>query len=123
MPKTGSKSIVISEVADISTFSFKVYDDGGPDAYYSNGCDGYLLITVPEGFKIKVDGTLVSEANWDKLSVYDGTSSSDSKLVNAISGSNKSISKTTRQNSVLLYFNSDSSSNNTGLDLTITLAQ
>lgn len=123
MPKTGSKSIVISEVSDISTFSFKVYDDGGPDAYYSNGCDGYLLITVPEGFKIKVDGTLVSEANWDKLSVYDGTSSSDSKLVNAISGSNKSISKTTRQNSVLLYFISDSSSNNTGLDLTITLAQ
>lgn len=122
MPKTDKKSIVISEVADISTFSLKVYDDGGPDANYSNGCDGYLLITVPEGFKIKVDGNLTSESNYDKLSVYDGTSDSASKLVSAVSGS-QTISETTTQNSVLLYFYSDSSSNKTGLDLTITLVQ
>ena len=45
MPVSGSDTLDLTDKTN--GFSFHVYDDGGADANYSNGCDGTLLITAP----------------------------------------------------------------------------
>ena len=54
-------------------FSFTLYDNGGPDGDYSNNCDGYFVITAPEGTVLSVSGRGVSESiSYDWLTFYDG---------------------------------------------------
>ena len=56
MPASGSDTLDLTDKTD--GFTFKVYDDGGSDESYSNYCDGTLLITAPEGFLLKISGSL-----------------------------------------------------------------
>ena len=137
MPTTGTSTLTLS---DASVTTFKVYDDGGKggesysgaDGNYSHNCDGYLIITVPEGYGIKLTGTVRSEEN-DYLSLYNG-SYNGSGVAPANLGSKSKYGDDDDANdgeniqtllssgrSITLYFTSNGSKNRSGIDLTVTL--
>ncbi len=121
MPATGSKSATIPAGVQ----SFKVYDDGGSGSSYSNLCNGYLVLTAPEGYVLQLSGYITTEP-YDKLTVYDGSATSDTKLLDAVSstgeGSETAITTVVSSGqSMMLYFESDVNINYVGLDLTVTL--
>ena len=49
MPKTGTNTLTLT---DASVTTFKVYDNGGKSGKYSSNCNGYLVLTAPEGYEI-----------------------------------------------------------------------
>lgn len=74
MPQTGTTKLTFTD-ALIKTF--KVYDDGGKDMYYSTGCDGYLEITVPTGYAIHLSGKVSTVDKYkDELEIYNSDNSS-----------------------------------------------
>ena len=124
MPYQGTDNLTLT---DASVMAFKVYDNGGAEERYSNNSDGYLLITAPEGYALQLTGTVQTETNYDYLTVYDGTTNEAAVLrekIWSLPSSGKltdigSIVSTGR--SLLLYFHSDNSSNDYGLNLDVTL--
>lgn len=124
MPVTGTSVLTLS---DLSVRSFNVYDDGGASGQYSSSCNGYLLITAPEGCRLQLSGTINSELGYDYLTVYDGETTSSELLPQTCGNSQNSISNdpvdigivTSSDRSMLLYFNSDGGSNFDGLNLII----
>ena len=112
-------------LTDASITTFKVYDNGGKNENYSNGCNSLLHITAPTGYIIQLSGRIKTETSWDKLTVYDSNEASGIKLLDAINGKNSSwltinTVRSTGQ-SMTLFFYSDGSSNYEGLDLTVEL--
>ena len=120
MPKTGSKSITIPSGVQ----SFKVYDDGGSSSDYSTSCNGTLVLTAPTGYVLQLSGGITTEGA-DKLTVYNGSTTSSTKLIDAMGGSGstkKDIEPVTSSSNVMMInFKSDNSINYAGLDLTVTL--
>lgn len=120
MPTTDSKSITIPSGVQ----SFKVYDDGGVSANYSNYYEGTLVLTAPDGFVLQLSGGITAESS-DKLTVYDGATNTATKLIDAVGGSastKKDITTVTSTGtSMTIYFKSDYSMVYAGLDLTVTL--
>lgn len=143
MPWKGTRTAVIPA----GVRSFKVYDDGGeggnahigvehPDngGNYRNNCDGYLELIAPEGYVLRLSGTIttedfrtytnipgVHETDW--LDVYDGTSTSD-KLLNKVHGIDydkpfEISTVTTSAERMTLYFHSSESWVSEGLDLKV----
>lgn len=120
MPVNGQDNATIAE----GITSFKVYDDGSVGSYYSDNCKGTLVLTAPEGYKLQLTGTITTETNYDKLTVYD--SDGTTKLLDGFSSESSysaidisTITSTGR--SMTLYFDSDGSMNADGLDLTVTV--
>ncbi len=123
MPQTGTKTLTLPNA---NVTAFKVYDDGGKNGKYSNECDGYLILTAPEGYLLALSGNITTENQYDYLTVYDGSDTNAAKLLNEATSS-----VTNRQTaigtvlssgrSITINFNSDSSDNYSGLDLTVTL--
>lgn len=72
MPKKNTYATSRMVDIPIGVSSFKVYDDGGPDNIFSDFCDGYMILTAAEGFRIKLTGTVQCEQSKDYLEVYDG---------------------------------------------------
>ena len=101
-------------------YSIKVYDHAGPSGNYSNNIGGYLQITCAEGYKLNISGTVNTESNCDPIRCYDVTETGDVQFGIA-SGEGISINATSRTNVVKLYFSSDGSRVNSGLDLTVTI--
>ena len=101
--------------------TFKVYDDGqdaNNPGYYSNSANAYLEMTAPEGFLLQVTGSINTQYN-DVLTIYDGPA--DSKvLVDAIYGQ-KSVGPVLSGRVMTIYFYSNYSQTDAGLDLTVTL--
>ena len=123
MPATGTNTLTLS---DATVTTFKIYDDGGKDGYYSNGCSGYLTLTAPTGYVLQLSGSIATGKNWDKLTVYDGSTTSVTKLLDAVSstsdGTETAITTVVSSGqSMTLYFYSDGGYNYAGLDLTVTL--
>ena len=127
MPKTGTTTVTLP---DGFTSSFKVYDDGGKDGNYSGGCDGYLILTAPQGFSLKLTGTSTTAIDYtDYLAVYDGNTASDENKVAEFQGKKVdgvnipedigTINSSGR--SLTLYFKSDLKIDYAGLDLTVEL--
>ena len=116
MPKTGTKLATIPA----SVTSFKVYDDGGADVIYSYNCDGYLTLTAPEGKRLQLSGSIMTETDIDKLTVWDNSEASGTKLLDAVSGT-RTVSVASSGQSLTLYFYSDIDDRYDGLDLTVTL--
>ena len=121
MPTTGTKTATVP----VGVQSFKVYDDGGSTDRYSNNCDGYLTLTAP-GYLLKLSGYITAETD-DKLTVYDGSDNSATKLLGAVSSTSNDdktdiTTVTSSGQSMTLYFHSDNATNYAGLDLTVTLA-
>ena len=134
MPKTDTNTLTIPS----GITSFKVYDDGGKDGNYSNSCTGYLVLTAPEGYVLQLSGTINVEGIerdlihnrtvvHDHLTVYNGSTTSSSKLHNKVSSGDEYGGITdigivnSSGRSMMLYFKSDEKTNYAGLDLTVTL--
>ena len=125
MPISGTKNITIP--AGIS--SFKAYDDGGKDGYYSNSARGFLVLRAPEGMSLMVSGTVNTEYNCDYLTAYNGYMDEEfscegdcSELIPRTSGSNVVIGPVISSGNIItLYFYSDGSSVYSGLDLTVSV--
>ena len=124
MPKTGTVNATIPE----GVKSFKVYDVGGKDGNYSIYSSGTLVLTAPNGYVLKLSGsvnTYVSYGTDDYLTVYDGADTTKTKLVNKKCGDNVSIDDVySNGQSMTLYFHSDNGfGDRSGLDLTVTLVK
>ena len=120
MPKTGTKTATIPA----GVTSFKVYDDGGSSGIYSYECDGTLVLTVPEGNKLQLSGSVTTDNGYDKLTVYDNNTASGTKLLNEVScttsGTETPITTVTSTgNSMTLFFHTNEVHNFDGLDLTV----
>ena len=124
MPKTGIYDADIPE----GVSSFKVYDDGGAKAQYSNSYDGGLVLTAPDHYVLQLTGTVTAEVQvnnpLDYLMVYDGGSTSAQKIGDKY-GSDESgedigtLISSGKQ--MTLTFHSDVSGQRDGLDLKVTL--
>ncbi|SDO60524.1 hypothetical protein SAMN04487900_1343 [Prevotella communis] len=121
MPVDGVKTVRIPAGVQ----NFKVYDDGGAGGYYSNGCEGTLVLTAPEGYVLQLSGGIATREGDDYLTVYDNNEASGTKLIDAVSGwgdqgNLKDITTVTSTgNNMTLYFYSNITNNYTGLDLTV----
>jgi len=122
IPDTGSSQAVIP--ANIT--SFKVQDYNGSENY-GDSWRGSITITVPEGCTMHIQGTCLTEATgYDWMTIYNGPTEESSVL-----GENKygntygeySVVSPllSSGNVVTVFFRSDSSSNQAGPDLTVTV--
>lgn len=128
MPKNG-----IDDDANIpeGVSSFKVYDDGGAKAKYSNSCDGGLVLIAPDHHVLQLTGTVTAEVMGKELcdylmvydGVYDGGSTSAQKIgdkYGSESGANIGTLISSGKQMTLTFY-SDVSGQRDGLDLTVTL--
>ena len=123
MPKNGIYDAKIPE----GVSSFKVYDDGGAKAKYSNNYNGGLVLIAPDHHVLQLTGTVTAEVQVNKLDdylmVYDGGSTSAQKIgdkYGSESGANiGTLISSGKQ--MTLTFHSDPSGQRDGLDLTATL--
>ena len=128
IPKTSQRNFTIPD----GTTTFKVYDED----YYVND-NGYLLLTAPQGFKMKVSGRAYIE-RWssmlDYLEIFDGATNAATSFGKYWESTNQSdpnytaqdnpgisVNVTSTGNQLLLYFYSDESAYAQGLDLQVTL--
>lgn len=123
MPKNGIDDAKIPS----GVSSFKVYDDGGAKAQYSNSYDGGLVLTAPDNHVLQLTGTVTAEVQVNKLDdylmVYDGGSTSAQKIGDKYgSESGEDIGTLISSGKQMtLTFHSDPSGQRDGLDLTATL--
>ena len=118
--RTSNRSIDLSDKS--SGFTFKVYDDGGPNDQYSNNCSNYLTLTAPAGMIFSVSGSGKGESSsYDWLTFYDGDT--DTVLGNAkYGGKNYTVEElTTTGNVLIIYYKTDSMTVNDGFELTVTI--
>ena len=115
MPVSGEQNITIPD----GITSFKLYDDGGKEGYYSKNADGYLTVSAPEGYVLQMSGTIFSDSRY--LKVFDGGNSQSTPLLNQETGYSYDYDIGTRistGNVVTFYFGSNGTSY-VGLDLTV----
>ena len=121
MPTTSTVEQPLRVNIPASMLSFKIYDDGGKDGNYSDKCSGYLQLNAPAGCHIRLTGSVKSEGgSSDYLAVYDGNTTDD-HLGNeryGNSGGENIGTLVSTGNQMLLYFKTDGSIQNSGLDLT-----
>ena len=92
---------------------FKVYDDGGKNGNYSNGCNATLTLTAPEDYVLRISGKIKIESNYDYLRINGGSN---------INGGEKDIDVVTSEGQTMtLLFHSNNKTNYKGLDLTVEL--
>ena len=124
MPAKGTATSVANAAVltltadDISAgkIPFKLYDDGGKDANYSHSYSGYLIITAPEGYVPQLSGSVKTESCCDYMRVCNGTTT-DNQLGGEYKGSMTVGPLRSNSQSMLIYFGSDGSVHDTGLDL------
>ena len=102
--------------------SFKVYDDGGADGNPNSSVNEYIEIVAPEGYVIRVTGTMSSRGT---LSFYDGENTSAPLILDVSSGYSANaitVAATSTGRSMAFSFYSGSyCANCSGFDLTVTL--
>ena len=130
MPTTGTNTLAITaEDITAGKGTFKVYDDGGKSEVYSNSCNGYLEINVPENCTLSFAGTVKEEKSGnpcDYFIVYDGNSSanqlySDQNIQGNSTFETSISTKTSTGNKITMFFHSDSITNKDGIDITVTV--
>ena len=117
-------------LTDTGIKQFKVYDNGGKNNEYAPGCFSYLVMHAPDGFIFKLTGTLLTEGDeddyYDYVEVYDGNSKDSPCLTGPLYSIDDSIPVnigTIYSNGpdMLIFFYSDGSIINDGLDFTVSL--
>lgn len=105
-------------------FSFKLYDDGGPDNNYADSNDGVLIVKARENTVLTITGSGAVEYNYDYLRFNDGSNWSADVLGSSKNTDAFTIDEplVTSGNYLYIYFHSDSSYNYDGFELTITVA-
>ena len=120
----GSYNMHVSGWDTLYTCGAIIYDDGGANGIYSNGCSSYLVIYPDQpGEMVSVSGTFMSESySWDYLIFYDGVGT-DNQLfkTNQTSGVLYTIPVITSTTGPLtIYFKSDNSGQYDGFELITT---
>lgn len=109
---------------DGTVSTFNVYDDGGASGDMTSGTHrDYLVINVPEGYKLRVDGYMYTQSS-TQVTLYDGNSTSATVLAGPLSPSYRycKVNATSTGNSLMMYFFDSYASNGyEGLNLTVTL--
>ena len=104
---------------------FKVYDDGGKDGVYNDYQNGNTLtLNCQEGYAFYVQGTMETQSDCDKLTIYDGGDDQCAKLLDEASGRRNIGPLVSSGNSITFYFDHDGSNCNAqkpGFDLTVKL--
>ncbi|MBQ1546459.1 MAG: InlB B-repeat-containing protein, partial [Clostridia bacterium] len=105
--------------------SLNIYDEGGPAASYGNSCESLLTLSAPEGKIIKLaSDSFVTENNYDRLYVYNGTAAESKNLLATYQGgSDESPIVFDREffGTVTLRFHTDGSVVKKGFAVTATL--
>lgn len=118
MPQTGTTTVTIPAGVQ----SFKVYDNGGSNSYYSINCNGNLVLTAPESYVLQISGHVEIPDLNDYLIVYDGTNGAADVLIPVTSDDYTDIpTKTSSGRSMTICFVSNNSYSGHGLNLTVTL--
>ena len=120
MPVTGTLTANIPE----GVTSFKVYDDGGKEGNYAGRCNGTLVLTAPTGYILKLSGNIITEKNYDVLTVLEG--SDNTILINCMSSSSDNVTTAiptviSSGQKMTIKFKSNASTNLAGLNLTVTV--
>ncbi|MEI6348003.1 MAG: glycine-rich domain-containing protein [Bacteroidota bacterium] len=104
-----------------TTCSGNIYDHGGGSGDYASSANGYtVLYPAVAGNKIKVSGSLVSEANWDYLTIYNGVGTGGTELYrNSGTQTVPAIYSTDASGALTVMFTSDGSVVGAGFDLGI----
>ena len=91
----------------LTTCSLIICDNGGPSGDYGASCD-YTLVLFSEnaGESVGVSGTYNTEANYDKISVYDGIGT-DGALLGEFSGSGTLPVLVSSNGPLTIHFESD----------------
>ncbi|MCR5353023.1 MAG: hypothetical protein K6D98_01835 [Clostridiales bacterium] len=100
-------------------FSFKVYDNGGKESYYSRYCNTNFLITAPDGCVLSVSGSGSTEDGYDILRLYDG--STNTLLGIDYSGIFTVENLYSPENLLEIRFYSDSGIESDGFEITVTV--
>ena len=121
---TATLNITADNIANGVT-SFKLYDDGGMDGFFSYNADGYLTVTAPEGYVLQMSGTVFYNAN-ENFSVFDGGNSQSTPLlqVNRPNSSYDIGTQISTGNVVTFYFQSKANNSNSvskGFELNVQL--
>ena len=61
MPTAQSNNITITLPEEVTTF--KIYDDGGAVGNYSDNVDGTIEMRVPNGYTLKMTGSIDTEVS------------------------------------------------------------
>ena len=123
MPTVYTKNITIPE----GVMQLKVYDDGGKNGYCSTSSNGYLVLTAPEDYNLKVLGTITAGGTntYDHLTVYDGSDKNAPKLIDEAQSSDwyktTDIPTVTSTGQTIMLWFYASWDNCKGLDLTVEL--
>ena len=123
MPATGTDTLVIPD----GVTTFKVYDDGGPNETFSAGCEGFLLLTAPEGRLLRLAGSIKTNyysVSVGYLTVYDGVDANGGDLLYDYGNVPNLRKKLSSQENMFLQFRGSGDHWKTeyeGLDLTITV--
>lgn len=100
--------------------SFNVYDDGGKNGDYSDGANGFIILTAPDGFSFLITGTVNTEDGYDGIKVYEGGPNNYEPLED-YSGENIDVSFASAARTITLKFYSDGGSTRSGIDLKVSL--
>ena len=120
MPKSSTAYVDLSDRDE--GFSITVYDDGGPDGDYSNGCNGNLVITAPEGMALQISGGgTTQDTSYDYLTFYEGNTTTVLEA-NKYGGDSFTLpALRTAGNELKIRFFSNSANVFEGFALTVTL--
>ena len=114
-PSTFNMGVTGSDT--MTTCSLIICDNGGPSGDYSSNCD-YTLVLYSEhvGESVGVLGTYNTEANYDKISVYDGVGT-DGTLLGEFSGNGILPVLVSSSGPLTIHFESDNIIQNSGFVL------
>jgi len=118
-------------MTDAHIKQFKVYDSEGKNRDYKSGSSSYLVMHAPDGYIFKLTGRLLTEEGepedyYDFVCVYDGCTMDSPRLAGPLFSRDDynpvnigSIYSTGQD--MMIYFESDGSEINEGLDFTVSM--
>lgn len=126
-----SKAVATVNISDER--SFKVYDDGGANSPFSSPkcgstlCSVNLVLNAPEGYNLRVTGSLISNPDdnsangrYATIEVFDSDDAVENKIVRRKMGENHWITAWTGNKMYLRFYSAaHSGDNREGLDLTV----
>ena len=82
IPKTDTLRVTVPE----GIKWLNIFDDGGPGDNYSDGANGVLILTVPEGYSLVTGGDIDIYDENDSLYIYNGAGVNDKVLAKVTGG-------------------------------------
>lgn len=106
MPVNGLKTVNLTETAIPQII---VCGDGGPDSDYSDNVNGSLLLTAPKNHRFNLMGMPQLADTGDSVTVYDGATTTSSKIYEWTAGRQQPSEKMSTGNQLLIVFHTNES--------------